>query len=579
MRALVAFLVFWASAFGSFGAASAAVSLSDELCTASSPADAPFSVIAAAPQNFDCSDSKYDFDGARIWVKIPFNAETLPAGSVEVQGDNNGLSTAEVHAVLSDGRVLSKPYSTREVLKSWRPKGSYGLIVPGSADAEIRKQIKTVYIAFDNPRIASSISVISLASTAKWDALKLPLLAMFGVLCGMIVMPLFYNVFFYGALRYSFMLWHSLMIAAAVVYTFSSSGLIFLAFPETSLTTKMLLNYWALAIAIAASGFFLVRFVESGKIAKWLQTVIFITAPFPVVVTALVLGLSDGYNMDARNYYHASFLPYIAVSLYTMVHAARRGSRAIWFQIAAWTPIIILALDRVARGMDLYIGIPALDYGLYFTLVFENLVLAFGVANRILHLRQHHENSLRKQVELALLADTDGLTAIANRRAFENEFIRGKEQRKYGHLAILDIDFFKQVNDVYGHEIGDEVLRVVGRELADTDNFVARIGGEEFALLMPPARRDNRKGSAMAELAIICDNLIRAIHQSVPEIKKPVTFSVGVADIPKRTPLKDVMSLADKRLYDAKNNGRNQIVSFDLSDLPKAPRETGAAPT
>lgn len=82
----------------------------------------------------------------------------------------------------------------------------------------------------------------------------------------------------------------------------------------------------------------------------------------PVFVTAYIFHTTDGYETQTRNFYHASFVPYLIIVLYTMVHALRRGSKAIWFQIAAWTPIIGFSFDRIARGMDLYIGFHELDY-------------------------------------------------------------------------------------------------------------------------------------------------------------------------------------------------------------------------
>lgn len=567
MRILIAFLAF----FCFCAPATANISLANELCTYGTALDGEISDVVAASDKFDCSDDKYDFSGSKLWIKIPFKADQIPSGAVEVQGDNNGLTSMTVHSLLTDGTVKSTYFSQQDVIDSWRPKGHYGLPIPGSEDPATRAQIETIFVSLDNPRVASSITLVQLASKKRWDNLKLPLSAMFALLCGMAIMPFIYNAFFYGALRYSFMLWHSAMIVGTVVYTFSSSGLIFLVFPETSLTTKFLLNYWTLALSIAASGFFLDRFIEPGKIAGWLRPILLTSAVLPVFVTAYVFQTIDGYDTNIRNYYHVSFLPYLLVVLYTMGHALRRGSKAIWFQIAAWTPIIIFSFDRIARGMDLYIGIHELDYGLYFALVLETIILAFGVANRIMKMRLKHEDTLRERVELTLLAETDGLTAISNRRALEKAFKINMAERKYSHLAILDIDFFKQVNDQYGHETGDEVLRIIGRELGQTRHFTARIGGEEFALMMKPDERGNRQGNPAAEMTRICEILIRAVHENVREIKQPVTFSVGITAIPKRTSLRAVMSIADKRLYDAKNNGRNQVISFDLSDLKTRP--------
>jgi len=554
----------------------AKVPMSDSLCTQSSANNVSVSALLESGKAFDCSPDKYEFKGPRVWVKFPFLAETLPAGTVEVQGDNNGLSTMQVHAVLDDGTILSSDFSAQALVRNSRPKGYYGLPVPGSEKPAVRSRIRDVIVAIDDPKVSSTISLIQLASKARWDGLMLPLSIMFAALCGMAIMPLIYNVFFYGALRHGFMLWHSLMIGATVAYTFSSSGLIFIFFPETSLITKMMLNYWSLAIGVGAGGFFLLRFVEKGKIAPWLQGLISVTSTLPIFVTAWVLPIDGGYSMDSRNYYHASFLPVFFVVLYAMAHALRRGSRAIWFQIAGWTPIILFSLDRVARGMDLYIGWPVLDYALYFALVLETVILALGVANRILHLRRRHELTLRQQAELTVLAETDGLTMLHNRRSFEREFERNRHEWRYSHLAIIDVDFFKRVNDRYGHEIGDTVLRVIGSTLNETPHFAARIGGEEFTLLMHKDSRGKRNNYPANTLAEICQMLIQAIDEEVPEIREPVTFSVGLASIGRRASLRSVMATADRRLYDAKNNGRNQIVWVDIS-ARKSQKTAGTA--
>ena len=572
LRLLVAFLAFLCLGTPAL----AEVPMSDRLCTQSSAMNVTVASLLKSGKAFNCSSNKYAVEGPRVWVRFPFLADTLPDGTVEVQGDNNGLTSMQVHAELDDGTLLSSAFSARQVAKHWRSKGSYGLPVPGTDRPELRQRIRTVYLAIDHPKVVSSISLVQLASKQKWDDLTLPLSIMFAALCGMAIMPLIYNAFFYGAMRYNFMLWHSVMIGATVCYTFSSSGLIFLFFPETTLITKMLINYWALAIGVGAGGFFLLRFVEPGKIASWLQILITGTALLPVLVTALVLKIDGGYSMDARNYYHASFLPVFFVVLYAMGHAVRRGSRAIWFQIAGWTPIILFSLDRVARGMDLYIGWPILDYALYFTLVLETIILALGVANRILRLRQRHEHTLRQQAELTLLADTDGLTMMNNRRAFEREFDRNQHEHCYSHLAIIDIDFFKRVNDRYGHEIGDTVLRVVGRTLNATPHFAARIGGEEFTLLMRMDSREKLRNYPANALSEICEALIKAVHDGVPEIQEPVTFSIGVAAIGRRVSLRSVMTTADRRLYDAKNHGRNQIIWFDIAEN-KSAKPTGTA--
>ena len=166
---------------------------------------------------------------------------------------------------------------------------------------------------------------------------------------------------------------------------------------------------------------------------------------------------------------------------------------------------------------------------------------------------------------------------MSNRRAFEREYEHNQHEHRYSHLAIIDIDFFKRVNDLYGHEIGDEVLRVVGKELDSTHHFAARIGGEEFTLLMRNDNRHDRRKYPANELTEICQALIKAVRERVPEIQEPVTFSVGVAEIARRATLRSVMATADRRLYDAKNNGRNQVVWIDISQATRSQQPGKAA--
>jgi len=185
---------------------------------------------------------------------------------------------------------------------------------------------------------------------------------------------------------------------------------------------------------------------------------------------------------------------------------------------------------------------------------------------------------VRKQAELKALAFTDGLTNVGNRRAFEKKFAQNKTRKAHSYIAILDIDFFKQVNDVYGHEVGDEVLRTVGRELSQSPYFAARIGGEEFAILIETSPLNLIKAYVTTELTTLCESMIKAIASDIPKIKNPVTFSIGIASISKNDDLQTIMTRADKRLYLAKENGRNRIVSADITaaQSPHMPRAAGS---
>lgn len=160
----------------------------------------------------------------------------------------------------------------------------------------------------------------------------------------------------------------------------------------------------------------------------------------------------------------------------------------------------------------------------------------------------------RTRLEFRQLSRTDMLSGLLNRRAFIDDL----SQVERGHLLILDIDRFKQINDRYGHMAGDDVIISVAAtltEIVGPSHLVARIGGEEFAILFQDCEFAEVVSTAERIRRSIANRLIEAFHQSIA-----VTVSGGLADI---TPMRDfsaVYAAADRALYAAKSSGRNRIV-------------------
>lgn len=166
---------------------------------------------------------------------------------------------------------------------------------------------------------------------------------------------------------------------------------------------------------------------------------------------------------------------------------------------------------------------------------------------------------------LARLASTDSLTGLSNRRSFDEclqrEWARAGRSERPLALIILDLDFFKQYNDQYGHISGDKCLKEVakalqeGRRAADVE---ARIGGEEFALLLPDTE---------IEGAVSVAETIRAHIEALqlPHVKSPMgvvtaSFGVATATAGRAETTENLMLAADKALYEAKRQGRNRVV-------------------
>ncbi len=168
--------------------------------------------------------------------------------------------------------------------------------------------------------------------------------------------------------------------------------------------------------------------------------------------------------------------------------------------------------------------------------------------------------------KLEKLAVSDGITGLYNRRYFDErllqEFKRSQRNTQPLSLIITDIDYFKQFNDTYGHQAGDECIRkvaaVVKEAGARVSDVAARYGGEEFVLLLPDVDKDGARKIANGIQATLKKKAIAHASSLTANI---VTLSIGVATIhPDQSMQPDILvGFADQALYKSKTNGRNQI--------------------
>lgn len=227
-----------------------------------------------------------------------------------------------------------------------------------------------------------------------------------------------------------------------------------------------------------------------------------------------------------------------------------------------------LLLNALCGGLRLWIVIrwqgPDLfrKPELYWNLLVEGIVFIaltlLASALRDLHDRQ------------SLLARTDALTGVANRRAFyeraELELSRSRRLQEALSVAYLDIDNFKRINDDLGHEAGDELLRSVastfGRRIRTTD-LVARLGGDEFALLLPSTGSE-------ASLALLSE-LLRTLNTETERQAWPVTFSIGaVTFLRPPASVDDLLRRVDELMYRVKREGKAGVKHEVFPSLPES---------
>jgi two-component system, cell cycle response regulator len=201
---------------------------------------------------------------------------------------------------------------------------------------------------------------------------------------------------------------------------------------------------------------------------------------------------------------------------------------------------LIEALDS---GADDYIGKPP---------VAEELYARLRAAERVAAMQQ----------ELVRLATTDSLTGVFNRRAFFERAAEAAARAAGTALSVIlfDIDHFKRVNDLYGHDVGDRVLSAVAHAAAAESAFVGRMGGEEFAMLLP--------GQALNDAVVVADRLrgkMSARRFDTNHGPFTITASFGVSTWEAGDTIELLLKRTDVALYAAKTGGRNRVIAADAN--------------
>ncbi|MFZ9345814.1 MAG: GGDEF domain-containing protein [Burkholderiaceae bacterium] len=270
--------------------------------------------------------------------------------------------------------------------------------------------------------------------------------------------------------------------------------------------------------------------------------------------------------MDIQTIYLLLAVVFISIPL--GVYYTSRDARA---RIVLWGAVLVSALTIVLVGEN---GPPTLLLGTAIS-----AVLLLGVIADIVLRASHSETKNGEGRFRRLLAEqnqellrhllTDELTGLHNRRALEQSIHDYRSSAGFYtqplSMVMMDIDQFKAINDTHGHGAGDQVLKQLSarwRAAVRASDLLARVGGDEFCLVLPNTTLTQANGIAEKIRRITSGNPM-GLQQDPTDILVSITVSLGVAtaDDPKNIDLEKFMTLADDALYEAKRNGRNQVVT------------------
>ena len=355
----------------------------------------------------------------------------------------------------------------------------------------------------------------------------------------------------YPLVRRTYLLWG---VARATFFTIMVVALfpIELTNGEPLAGPRLALSEGALALGAAMTGPFLANYVEPHIDLGRARRLLYWMLPLGVFAAA---ASAIGMSVPLYNQLHdLALLASTCLLAYGLYCAIRAKSRAALFQLIGWGPLIMIGLLAFSYELVTKGHLPYWPYLLLVGLVVDFVVSATGIVDGFVIIQKERDRAMADVKAAELMTVTDPLTEIANRRGLDQHFERADRSRLSG-LALIDCDHFKRINDQFGHETGDRVLVGIGQGLKLDDTFVARLGGEEFVVLIYGDDWQER-----AEQARRCITL--AVRAYVPDLPYPVTASAGLTSISKDDTLTSAMKRADKALYSAKESGRNRSLAL-----------------
>lgn len=500
---------------------------------------------------FDCRTARASFAPGDYWViarTLP--SWSMPAAPVAVRTAASWQHRTTLYGRYADGTIIALPMGQKEVSRHLQLGAIVEQVLPARTAPLVALMWKVE--GAGNPRgIVIGAQVMSLQESAEMNLLMAALYAAFGGLCVSLIL---HNLAMWRAMRHPFQLIYCMMVGALAIYAVSSSGVFAWIWPDIPDIYRLRLNYLMLAISAVSALLFARAYFEPAVCAGWLSRAIYVVCGVLLSCAVLFATLAPWQSFILQRLYVLSFLGVVALVPPILWRAWTTRSRFFWIVTIAWGAPIFFAGLRVANGLNFIDWNFWVDNSTIIAMTSEALLSSLAIAHRVRLLSLERDDARVRELAARTLADIDPLTGLLNRRSFLTRAIGTPGEQV---LLIADLDHFKTVNETIGHDGGDEVLRVFARSLRGSvpvDALVARIGGEEFAILLPAEKA--------IDAAVILDRL-RA--ERMP-FDLTVTASIGASTGPLNTEIdwKKLYRRADRALFAAKTDGRDRV-RYDMA--------------
>lgn len=514
-------------------------------CVAPARAGMTPATVLTAPTGFDCTNRQTSLGPGDYWVvsgPVPTSVKgDMPLGVRTASLWQRGVT---LYALYPNGEIVRRGAGDVETARHMQLGAVIMLGLP-------HREVAPVRLAWHVEGAANMRGILlapRIATPSEATSANLTMATLYAGFAGLTIALLVHNLAMWRVLRQRFQLWYVAMLGGILLYAFSSSGALVWVWPDLPNTFRIRVNYLTLALAgIAALGFAR-SFFEERVFAGWLGRLT-VAAAVALAAAAVLFAVAAPWRIGLLDtIYRNSFLALIGIVIPMMWRAWRLRSDHLWIYTLAWAAPIVLAAVRVAHNFGVIRWSFWLDNSTLLAMGIEALGSSMAIAYRVRQLARERDAARAEELAARLLADSDPLTGLLNRRAFLDQAI-GRPGDQI--LLILDLDRFKTVNDTIGHDGGDEVLRRVARVLraaCPPDGLVTRFGGEEFALLYS------------AEHGVAADTLLASVRETRMPYDLKVTASIGgcIGAIRNERDWKALYRSADQALFSAKHAGRDR---------------------
>lgn len=543
-------------------AAAVTLDVDRDLCHAESDITARDSSLPGL--RFSCSGAPAGYQQASLWLRAPLDRAGTERGDIALMVHQSRFDRLAVAFSYADGATRWHQVRAGDYGSYWRAGGQIVFEAP-----ERNAALTAVTMRFDRLSGHQFVHarILSKAETGMQSA---GMAAAVGAALTLLLVSCIYSLSLAFAVRRQYLAWQAAWSGTMLLWgaLWSQVHLALVPGLAGTVTTQICTFLSCLAIALATVS--AATAVDRGRVPTWLRAAV-LALGLGVGIAGIPLALIRGSSLGAL----ADILGLVVIADLLAVTAYvgwawRRGSVEARDFLAAWgLPMAVLAIIHVVDVEDgLWGGGSKLL--VLAAATWQALWLAAAATRRLGHLRIERDHARSAEAQARQLARRDPLTGLPNRRGFVESVTplleRARADNLPAALLLVDIDRFKSINDIYGHDVGDVVLCGIARRIERWEGpmcTVARLGGEEFGLLTI-----GMEGIILGRFAESIRRGIAACDHSEAVGERLVTASVGVAEVRPACDFQQLYRLADEALYDAKRGGRNKVIVQRHYDMP-----------